>query len=137
MATRHKFEVTLDLRGEHALPIDDCRRHRRPKRLRDLVKQRFGFGSTGLATKRAPGSPKKLRRSGRRWPCTESTASVPGLRDPGAPDPPRGKRFELLARCQTGGRIIADGGLSQLLKADRPRTLDAEATTRAGRESHS
>jgi formamidopyrimidine-DNA glycosylase len=34
------------------------------------------------------------------------------------------------ARSQTGGKIIADGGFSQLLKADRPRTLDAEATAR-------
>jgi formamidopyrimidine-DNA glycosylase len=38
------------------------------------------------------------------------------------------------ARCQTGGKIIADGGLSQLLKADRPRPLGAEATARAKRE---
>ncbi len=38
------------------------------------------------------------------------------------------------ARCQTGGKIIADGGLSQLLKADRPRTIDAEEAARAKRE---
>jgi formamidopyrimidine-DNA glycosylase len=38
------------------------------------------------------------------------------------------------ARCQTGGKIIADGGLSQLLKSDRPRTLEAEA--RAKRDAH-
>jgi formamidopyrimidine-DNA glycosylase len=39
------------------------------------------------------------------------------------------------ARCQTGGKIIADGGLSQLLKSDRPRTLDAEAAARAKRDA--
>jgi formamidopyrimidine-DNA glycosylase len=38
------------------------------------------------------------------------------------------------ARCQTRGKIIADGGLSQLLKADRPRTLDAEETARVKRD---
>jgi formamidopyrimidine-DNA glycosylase len=40
------------------------------------------------------------------------------------------------ARCQTGGKIIADGGLSQLLKSDRPRTLEAEAEARAKRDAH-
>jgi hypothetical protein len=28
------------------------------------------------------------------------------------------------ARCQTGGRVLADRGLSRLLGADWPRTLD-------------
>jgi hypothetical protein len=42
-------------------------------------------------------------------------------------NPPRGNDSNYCARCQTGGKIIADGGLSQLLKADRPRTLDEEA----------
>jgi len=28
------------------------------------------------------------------------------------------------ARCQTGGRLLADRALSRLLKADWPRTLD-------------
>ena len=28
------------------------------------------------------------------------------------------------ARCQTGGRVLADRALSQLLKASFPRTLD-------------
>jgi formamidopyrimidine-DNA glycosylase len=27
-------------------------------------------------------------------------------------------------RCQTGGRLLADRGLSRLLKQDWPRTLD-------------
>jgi len=35
------------------------------------------------------------------------------------------------ARCQTGGRVLADRGLSRLLGADWPRTLDElEALTR-------
>ena len=29
------------------------------------------------------------------------------------------------ARCQTGGRVLADRGLSRLLKSDWPRTLEA------------
>ena len=38
------------------------------------------------------------------------------------------------ARCQTGGRLLADRGLSRLLKDDWPRTLDElEALTRARR----
>ena len=28
------------------------------------------------------------------------------------------------ARCQTGGKLLADRGLSRLLKGDWPRTLD-------------
>ncbi len=39
------------------------------------------------------------------------------------------------ARCQTGGRIIADGGISQLLKSDRPRTLEAEIAARDKRKA--
>ena len=39
------------------------------------------------------------------------------------------------ARCQTGGKIIADGGLSQLLKADRPKTIDAEQSAREKRRA--
>lgn len=35
------------------------------------------------------------------------------------------------ARCQTGGRVLADRGLSRLLGPDWPRTLDElEALTR-------
>jgi formamidopyrimidine-DNA glycosylase len=29
------------------------------------------------------------------------------------------------ARCQTGGRLLADRGLSRLLRTDWPRSLDA------------
>jgi formamidopyrimidine-DNA glycosylase len=32
--------------------------------------------------------------------------------------------FNYCARCQTGGRLLADRGLSRLLKEDWPRTLD-------------
>ena len=39
------------------------------------------------------------------------------------------------ARCQNGGKIIADGGLSQLLKADRPKTIDAEQSAREKRRA--
>ncbi len=37
------------------------------------------------------------------------------------------------AQCQTGGRIIADGGISTLLKGDRPKTLEAEAKAKRSR----
>jgi formamidopyrimidine-DNA glycosylase len=37
------------------------------------------------------------------------------------------------ARCQTGGRLLADRALSRLLKADWPRTLEELEEGRAGR----
>ena len=37
------------------------------------------------------------------------------------------------ARCQTGGRLLADRALSRLLKADWPRTLDEMEERRANR----
>ena len=37
------------------------------------------------------------------------------------------------ARCQTGGRLLADRALSRLLKADRPRTREELEEGRAGR----
>jgi formamidopyrimidine-DNA glycosylase len=46
--------------------------------------------------------------------------------------------FDYCARCQTGGRLLADRALSRLLREDWPRTLDelearlpARATPRA------
>jgi formamidopyrimidine-DNA glycosylase len=40
------------------------------------------------------------------------------------------------ARCQTGGRLLADRALSRLLKADWPRTLEEleEGRSRGGPE---
>ena len=35
------------------------------------------------------------------------------------------------ARCQTGGRLLADRALSRLLKSDWPRTLDELEDSRA------
>ncbi len=34
------------------------------------------------------------------------------------------KETNYCARCQTGGRVLADRGLSRLLGADWPRTLE-------------
>ena len=34
------------------------------------------------------------------------------------------KETNYCARCQTGGKLLADRGLSRLLGADWPRTLD-------------
>jgi formamidopyrimidine-DNA glycosylase len=41
------------------------------------------------------------------------------------------------ARCQTGGRLLADRALSRLLKADWPRTLEELEELRAGRSDQS
>ena len=38
------------------------------------------------------------------------------------------------ARCQTGGKLLADRSLSRLLKSDWPRTLEELETLRKGRE---
>lgn len=40
------------------------------------------------------------------------------------------------ARCQTGGRLLADRSLSRLLKGDWPRTLDELEHRRAARTGH-
>jgi formamidopyrimidine-DNA glycosylase len=37
------------------------------------------------------------------------------------------------ARCQTGGKLLADRSLSRLLKADWPRTLDELDTLKRAR----
>jgi len=34
------------------------------------------------------------------------------------------KETNYCARCQTGGRVLADRGLSRLLRSDWPRTLE-------------
>ena len=49
---------------------------------------------------------------------------LPGLLRPGPAHPLRRPRDELLPRCQTGGKILADRSLSRLLKDDWPRHLD-------------
>ena len=50
---------------------------------------------------------------------------MPGMRREGAAHPsmPRTK-LNYCARCQTGGKLLADRALSRLLKSDWPKTVD-------------
>jgi formamidopyrimidine-DNA glycosylase len=49
---------------------------------------------------------------------------VPRLRRFGAAHPLRRDETNYCARCQTGGRLLADRAMSRLLREDRPRSID-------------
>ena len=96
--------------------------------------------SRGCSTRRAPRSTRgssgcahearrRFRRRSRRfatgWPCTVATASpVPTAARPCSGSSTPRTRPTTAARCQTGGRLLADRALSRLLKDDWPRTLE-------------
>ena len=51
-------------------------------------------------------------------------AALSGVRHTDPADPLRRERDQLLPVCQTEGRLLADRGLSRLLRQDWPRSLE-------------
>jgi formamidopyrimidine-DNA glycosylase len=49
---------------------------------------------------------------------------MPRVRRAGAAHPLRENETNYCARCQTGGRLLADRAMSRLLKEDWPRSID-------------
>ena len=82
-------------------------------------------GSSACAATPPASSPRGSPPSARTWPCTAASAS----RARTAAPPCSGSVYadnetNYCARCQTGGRLLADRALSRLLRADWPRTLE-------------
>ena len=75
------------------------------------------------AGERLPGEGHRVPR--RRWPCTAASSSPApsAARRCSASSTPRTRR-NYCARCQTGGKLLADRALSRLLKDDWPKSID-------------
>ncbi len=70
-------------------------------------------------------SRRRSRRFGRGWPSTAGTASP--ARSAASPVQRivyAENEANYCATCQTGGKLLADRALSQLLRGDWPRTLE-------------
>jgi formamidopyrimidine-DNA glycosylase len=70
-----------------------------------------------------------LPREGHRLPARDGRAralpaAVPRLRRPRAADRYAANETNYCARCQTGGKLLADRALSQLMKKDWPKSLE-------------
>ena len=77
-------------------------------------------------------SPRRSRRFATAWPCTAAIASLAPMC--GAPVQRityADNETNYCARCQTGGKLLADRSLSRLMKDDWPRTLEEMEELRA------
>ena len=70
-------------------------------------------------------SPRRSRRSARAWPCTAATESpVRTAARPVQRIVYAENESNYCPICQTGGKLLADRALSQLLRGDWPKTLE-------------
>ena len=112
-----------------------ARRRRGRAPLRRMPRRRSANGPTACAPRPATAFPKRSPPSAPRWPCTVAiacparTAATPVQRIVHAEN-----ETNYCARCQTGGKLLADRALSRLLHDDWPRTIDEleDGAPRAG-----
>ena len=95
--------------------------------------RRSPTGSSGSAPTRATASPKGHRVPRRTWPCTAATASrARSAARPCSASCYADNETNYCARCQTGGRLLADRALSRLLKqTGRARSRSSKSAAAA------
>ena len=94
-----------------------------------------GVDRAASSRRRARRSRRRSPPSAREWPCTaatESPARSAARRCSGSSTPRTSPTTA--PTCQTGGKLLADRALSQLLKGDWPKTLE-ELEERKGRSA--